>query len=110
MFQLNQVPKPNHKRNKPTAKQRGDISSTVRNKLHERSRGVCERCKKEHATGAAHTLRRMDIKVKTTLEDLCHACHACHEYMDSTLGGKVFKQTFKERAYRRAGREKEFYM
>lgn len=110
VFNYNPVPKPNHSRNRPTAKQRGHIYDDVRKQLHERSKGVCEKCKKARATEAAHTLRRMDIRVRTTVEDLCHVCHECHVYMDSTLGGKVLKQTFREAAYRRAGRIKEFYM
>ena len=109
VFNLNPVPKPSFKRNKPTRRQRGDIRPSVRRELHERSNGICERCKSARAVEAAHTLRRMDIRVKTTVEDLCHACKECHIHMDSTLGGKVFKQQFRMLMYKKAGRMNEYY-
>lgn len=106
----NPAEKPQHKRNRPTAKQRGNISPSVRRQLHERSKGICERCHSVRGQDAAHTLRRMDIRVRTTVEDLAHLCKECHIYCDSTLGGKVFKQQFRELKYKQAGRMHEFYM
>lgn len=108
--EFNPVSKPKHNRNKPTRKQRGHIYDDVRKQLHERSKGICERCGRARATEAAHTLRRLDIKVRTTVDDLCHVCTECHKHMDSTLGGKVFKQAFRDSAYRKSGRYKEYYM
>lgn len=107
--EFNPADKPQHKRNKPTRRQRGDISPRVRKQLHERSKGVCERCYKARGQEAAHTLRRLDIRVRTTVEDLARLCKECHIYCDSTIGGKVFKQQFRLLMYKRAGRMHEYY-
>lgn len=109
MFELRQVPKPNHKRNRPKARTRGSISPSVRMKLYERSNNVCERCHRTRAVEAAHTLRRMDIRQRTTVEDLAHLCKECHMHCDSTISGKVFKQQFRLLKYKRAGRMNEYY-
>lgn len=96
MFQLNAVPKPQHKRNKPTAKQRGAISASVRLQLHERSRGVCERCYIARATEAAHSIRRWRIETRTTVNDLVHLCHECHYYCDNDIAGRLFLEQFRQ--------------
>lgn len=62
MFQLNAVPKPQHRRNAPTAKQRGQISTKVRKQLRERSGGICERCNNNLAVHAGHLVRRWLIE------------------------------------------------
>src|SRR5690606_14141187 len=104
LFEYRPVPKPSHKRINPTAKQRGDISASVRMKLHERSGGICERCLSARATEAAHTLRRWRIKDRTTLEDLAHLCHDCHYDCDNSEYGRVFLQQFRHMKYKAAGR------
>lgn len=95
MFQLNAVPKPQHKRNRPTARQRGAISTSVRRQLRERSLGVCERCKYALATEAAHTLRRWRVEERTTVLELVHLCHDCHYHCDNTHDGRKFLEQFR---------------
>lgn len=109
VFEYRPVPKPSHKRNKPTAKQRGDISASVRLKLHERSGGVCEKCNGATAVEAAHTLRRWKIKGKTTLEDLAHLCKPCHMYGDNTIDGRRFLEQFRREKYEEAGKIQQYY-
>lgn len=96
MFQLNAVPKPQHRRNKPTAKQRGSISASVRLQLHERSHGICERCYSARATEAAHTIRRWRIEERTTVQLLAHLCNSCHTHCDNTRDGRLFLEQFRQ--------------
>ena len=94
----NPTPKPSHKRNKPTAKQRGEISTSVRNKVNERSNNRCERCGKHRSKvwtlENAHIIRRNDIEEKTTEDDLIRLCGpstltgTCHWWADNTREGK----------------------
>ena len=86
MFQLNAVPKPSHKRFKPTAKQRGAISTKVRKELLECSGGACERCGRK-AVHAAHITRRWKLE-RTTVNDLLHLCVECHLWADTTATGR----------------------
>jgi hypothetical protein len=88
-------PKRSYPRNKPTAKQRGAISASVRLLLHERSQGICERCYSERATEAAHTIRRWRIEAQTTVNDLAHLCHDCHYYCDNNAAGRIFLEQFR---------------
>lgn len=103
------VPKPSYRRNKPTRRQRGEISAKVRKQLHERSKGICERCYSTKAVEAAHTLRRWRIQGKTTLEDLVHLCVPCHRHCDHTMEGRVFLEQFRKLKYKAAGRLNEYY-
>lgn len=95
MFEYLPVPKPNHGRNKPTAKTRGAISAPVRKKLQERSQGVCERCQKVPAVHASHLVRRWLIPDRTTVTDLAHLCLRCHIDADTTKTGREWLDTFK---------------
>lgn len=87
MFQYRPVPKPNHKRLKPTAKQRGHVSTKVRKQLYERSGGFCERCGRYGGLQAAHITRRWKLD-KTTVDDLLHLCVECHIWADNTAEGR----------------------
>lgn len=73
-------------RSKPTAKQRGAISTKVRKQLHERSKGRCERCGGK-AAHAAHITRRWKIQ-QTTVDDLIHLCIKCHAWADQSREGR----------------------
>lgn len=86
MFSYNPAPKPQRKRMKPTAKQRGAISTKARQQLHERSGGCCERCGKK-AAHAAHVTRRWKLQ-QTTVDDLIHLCIECHIWADNTADGR----------------------
>lgn len=92
---FNPVPKPNHGRNKPTAKMRGSISPSVRKALHARSNGVCERCHKVPAAHAAHLVRRWLISERTTVTDLCHLCLRCHINADTSAEGRAWLDSFR---------------
>lgn len=96
LFTLNACPKPNHKRNKPTAKQRGAISPSVRIQLAARSNGRCERCGRGGiALQAAHNRRRWRIEGSTTVHDLCHLCIECHGWADNTKAGREWLEQFR---------------
>lgn len=95
MFQLNAVPKPSYGRNKPTAKQRGQISTKVRKQLRERSLGVCEKCHYALATEAAHLIRRWRIEVCTTVDHVAHLCNKCHTECDQTALGRNWLEWFR---------------
>ncbi|MDQ0062343.1 hypothetical protein J2T14_004543 [Paenibacillus harenae] len=88
-------PKPSYGRNKPTAKQRGSISTKVRRHLRERSNGICERCHYALATEAAHLVRRWRIEVCTTVTDLAHLCNKCHTACDTTAEGRTWLSDFR---------------
>lgn len=87
----------NHKRGKPTAKQRGSISPSVRKALHERSGGRCERpgCMND-AHHAAHVTRRWKLSERTTLKDLLHLCLWCHQFADQTAEGRAWLKSIEE--------------
>ena len=84
---FNPIPKPKHKRGKPTQKQLGDISVEADKELKERSRGVCELCMKARAAERAHITGRKKINHKTTADDLLHLCTPCHNWFDRTPEG-----------------------
>lgn len=95
-FTLNEVPKPSYKRSKPTQKQRGAITPTVRKQLQERSQNVCECCGKGGlALQAAHLTRRWKLP-KTTVNDVCHLCIECHQWADSCKDGRKWLEQFGE--------------
>lgn len=100
---LRSVPKPTFKRNAPTAKQRGDISTKVRRQLRDRSNGVCERCLYELAVQAAHSIRRWKVKGETTVNDVAHLCLECHTHCDNTHDGRLFLKQFRIARYKAAG-------
>lgn len=92
---FNPVPKPSYARNKPTAKQRGQITTKVRRELRERSGGICERCEYNLAVHAAHLVRRWQIPEKTTVKLVAHLCLGCHTWADTTKGGREWLKAFK---------------
>lgn len=94
-------PKPQHKRVKPTAAQRGHINQQTRTALKRRSQGLCERC----GVGgvplqAAHTVRRWQIEGKTTVTELAHLCLDCHRFCDNTAHGRQWLRDFREKSLR----------
>ena len=96
LFTLNACPKPLHKRNKPTAKQRGAITAPVRHQLATRSNGRCERCGRSGiALQAAHSVRRWKVEGRTTVTDLAHLCLECHTWADTTGEGRRWLEEFR---------------
>jgi ribosomal protein S14 len=104
MFQLNPAPKVKHKRNKPTAKQRGSISHKVRAEVEKRSGNRCERCGKYRSAvwtlEMAHITRRWAQDGLTTANDLVHLCGpstnsgTCHHFADYTRAGREWLKQF----------------
>lgn len=95
----NPIPKPKHKRNKKTARQRGSIPKAAYAKAWERSGGRCERCGKDEYQAwtleAAHVERRW----KTSQDgigpaDIVILCgpstdsSTCHHWADYTRAGR----------------------
>jgi hypothetical protein len=80
------------RRIKPTQRQKGNISSTTREQVFERSNGVCERCGSQRATQMAHIIGRRQIDHVTTAKDLLHVCVTCHKWMDETPEGIHWKR------------------
>lgn len=115
------VPKPSHKRSKPTAKQRGAITPEVYEAAYTRSEGRCERCGWQgYGIGefrisgvkwclqAAHLLQRRNIEVSTTVNDIAMLCGpsvnsgTCHHWVDSTKAGRQWALDFRDELYRRS--------
>lgn len=94
-FGFHPVPKPAHKRNKPTAKQRGAISNEVYNAAMERSKGRCERCGSIKGLQCAHLIRRWQIDGKTTVKDVAMLCLECHFWADNTKGGREWLSDYR---------------
>lgn len=96
--QFNPSPKPEFKRVKSTAAQRGHINQQTRNALKRRSMGLCERCGVGSQTlQAAHTVRRWRIESKTTINELVHLCLGCHHWADNTAVGRRWLTEFREK-------------
>jgi hypothetical protein len=87
--------KPRAKRHKPTARQRGAITSKVRKQLKLRSGGRCEMCGGE-AVHAAHIKRRWKHDTPPTVEELLHLCVPCHRYCDETEEGRAYLKAIEE--------------
>lgn len=101
-----------HRRNKPTAKKRGQIKPEVYNAAMERSGGCCERCGRygnpEYQTlQCAHLVRRWRIEVETTINDVAMLCGpsvntgTCHNWIDYTKEGKDWAEEYREQLYKK---------
>ena len=77
---------------KMTQKQKGDIAPDVRNRVKERSNGVCEICDMDRAQHMAHVTSRVRIGHKTTPDDILHTCIYCHIWLDGTIQGMAYKE------------------
>jgi hypothetical protein len=96
-FPLRQSPKPSFKRNKPTAKQRGSISPSVRLKAKVRANSHCEMCGRHErqvwGLQCAHLVRRWKL-TETTEHDVAMLCGpsvntgTCHNKIDYTAEGR----------------------
>lgn len=108
MYELNAVPKPSHRRRKPTTKMRGRITPEVYNAAVERSDGRCERCKRYGQLEAAHLIRRWKIEERTTVNDIAMLCGpsvntgTCHNWIDYTREGREWAEEFRRQLYERA--------
>jgi hypothetical protein len=80
------------RRIKPTQRQKGNIRSSIREQVQERSSGVCERCRSQRATQMAHITSRKQIDHVTTDKDLLHVCVPCHKWLDETPEGIKWKR------------------
>lgn len=112
LFPLRQTPKPNFKRSKPTAKQRGHIPDKVRREVAERSQGRCEWCGwvngSYDATGrkwglqCSHLVRRWKLD-ETTVNDVAFLCGpsvnsgTCHNKVDYTKAGRIWALEFQNK-------------
>lgn len=94
---VNDAPKRQYKRIKPTQKQMGDISAKVDKQVKERSGGICERCRAAKATERAHITGRKQLTHKTTADDLLHLCTKCHRWLDGTVEGIQYKRLLREK-------------
>ena len=82
-----------NKRIKVTQKQKGNISTNVRQQVFERSNGICERCNRQRATQMAHLIGRKQLNTMTTDKHLLHVCIHCHKWLDETVEGIKYKKT-----------------
>lgn len=106
----NPVYKPKHKRIKPTQKQKGNISNSIRKKVNKRSEvdgyPRCEGCHKNKSACMtlenAHIESRGSIDHMTTENDLLRLCGpstdsgTCHHYVESTKAGKQYMRDQRE--------------
>lgn len=84
---------------KPTQRQMGAISPSVRSEVKARSMGVCEvqtQCRGSQALEMAHIVGRKQLTHKTTAEDLRHSCVACHRWLDGTPEGIRYKRALRQ--------------
>ena len=81
-----------NKRIKPTQRQMGAISTSIREIVQERSSGICERCSSQRAMHMAHIIGRKQIDHVTTEKDLLHVCVYCHRWLDETEEGIKWKR------------------
>lgn len=111
---FNPVPKPRHKRNRKTAKQRGQVTKDIYAEAWERSRGRCERCSRAEYEAwtleAAHAERRWRYGQEgVTAEDIIILCGpqtqsgTCHHWADSTKEGRVWLIWKREELRQRKG-------
>ncbi|WP_181438671.1 HNH endonuclease [Paenibacillus sambharensis] len=81
MFQLNAVPKPQHRRRTPRKAARGAFSKKTRQSIIERDRGLCVRCGARYEE-IHHVIYRSHNGAGTEDNGVC-VCHACHELAHS---------------------------
>lgn len=109
---FNPAPKPSHKRSKPTAKQRGQISKEVYDEAVERSGGRCEACgwyegsynvgNRKWGLECAHLIRRRNVEMETTVTEVAMLCGpsvntgTCHNKVDYTRAGKNWAIQYRE--------------
>jgi len=115
-FPLRAVPKPNHGRIKPKAKDRGKITKEVYATAWVRSGGHCERCgvlfSYEHPPECAHLVRRWKLP-ETTAEDVAMLCgpsvnsNTCHNDVDYTKSGRAWAEAYRTELYLRKENEHE---
>ncbi|MFD1990062.1 hypothetical protein ACFSGI_08830 [Paenibacillus nicotianae] len=92
------VPKPKHKRLKPTARERGAVSKEVYATIMEREHECCGRCYSGHNLQAAHLERRWKLQL-TTYKDVCILCHDCHYWADNTAEGREWLKAKRDALY-----------
>lgn len=104
-FEFRPCPKPDFKREKPTAKQRGATSKAVYAAALARSGGRCERCGCVGELQCAHLIRRRLIKDKTTVNDVAMLCGpsvntgTCHNWVDYTEEGREWGKAKRDYFY-----------
>lgn len=84
---------------KPTQRQKGVISTKVREEVKERTMSHCElyRVRRDKCTWVAremaHITSRKQIDHVTTADDLLHVCIPCHRWLDGTPEGIKYKRS-----------------
>lgn len=87
------------RRIKPTQRQMGAISQTVRQEVRARSGGICEvrqRCNGAKAVQQAHIIGRKQLTQRTTAATLLDSCLECHKWMDETTDGIRHKRRLRD--------------
>lgn len=82
-------------RTKPNQRQKGEISTKVREQVKERSNEVCERCGMARATDMSHLIRRPQLTERTHAGLLAHLCRSCHVFADTTRDGREWLEQFR---------------
>lgn len=80
------VPKPNFPRRIPKKSERGNFSKEIRERVHEKSNGICQQCKSNPGEEVHHVMfrSRSGRGVETNALFLCHMCHS-HVHADNEL-------------------------
>ncbi len=104
---FNPAPKPQHKRAKKTAKERGRIKPEVYAKAAARAAGRCERCGRgDLILQCAHLVRRWKLD-ETTERDVMMLCGpsvnsgTCHWWVDYTREGREWAEQKRDQLNRR---------
>lgn len=76
------IPKPNHKRSKPTRKERGKFSSETIQAIYIRDNGRCVKCGASHdLEGIPHHITYRSQGGKGEKRNGCIICRSCHRWV-----------------------------
>lgn len=95
MFQLNAVPKPQHKRNEPKRGNHTKFSPKSRRIIIERDEALCVRCRKPY-----HNIHHITFASSggegDPLNGVC-VCIECHTYAHSCKAGRKWFEVYREK-------------
>ena len=77
---FNPVPKPSHKRNKPTAKQRGQFSAKTIQAILARDENKCVKCGSYHVESVPHHITFRSALGEGTKRNGVTICRRCHDW------------------------------
>lgn len=86
-FGFNPVSKPQHKRNKPTAKQRGEFSKKTIEAIRERDNNQCVKCGSYQIEAVPHHIIYKSAMGTNHKRNGMSVCRSCHDWMHGKKKG-----------------------